>query len=127
MAVRRGGMAGCHAPLGRLGEESLASQKEFTLDTAISTADIGRRAVTVRPETPALACPLCMGDEDLAFVVEGLHEVTGFCREISALLSALLAEADAVDISPALRAIVERMREVTITYLVRQDGPVGSS
>lgn len=61
-------------------------------------------------------------DEDLAFIVEGLHEVTDFYYEISDLLSSLAALADTPDLPPALRPFIERAYELTLVHQARLDG-----
>ncbi len=61
-------------------------------------------------------CPLASigpRDEDIAFLAAGLRQVTDLYREAAELLAELVASADAHDLPPSLRDIVERARDLT--------------
>ncbi|MBS2966258.1 hypothetical protein KGA66_24650 [Actinocrinis puniceicyclus] len=51
-------------------------------------------------------------DEDIAFLAAGLRQVTDLYREAAEVLAALVALADADDLPPSLRPVVERARDL---------------
>lgn len=70
-----------------------------------------------------LECHVGLGprDEDIAFIIEGLHEVTDLYHEMSELLVALAELVDSPDLPAALRPIVKRAHDLTFTHQAPQD------